>query len=83
MTITATAARKSLFDILNNTIEYNQPTKITTKKGNAILISEEDYTGYLETVYLMSSPQTRSEIIEGMNADLDDCINESEVNWDV
>ena len=31
----------------------------------------------------MSNPQTRQEIIEGINTSLDECVDESEVNWDV
>ena len=81
-TITATSARQNLYDVLSNTIEFNQATTITTKHGNAVLISEEDYTGYLETVYLMSCPKTHKEIIEGINTPLEDCIDGALVNWD-
>lgn len=38
---------------------------MTTKNGNAILLSEEDYNALLETVYLMSQPGLVSKIKEG------------------
>jgi len=81
--ITASSARQNFFEILDNTISHNQPTHITTKRGNAVLISEEDYEGFLETVYLMSSPQTSKEILEGIGQALEDCVDEALVDWDV
>ena len=81
--LNATTVRRNFFDILDNTIQYNQPVHITTKRGNAVLISEDDYTGFLETMHLLSSPQTKKEIMDGINTPLEECVDESEVNWNV
>ena len=51
--------RKNIFAILEQTIKYNEPVNISTKSGNAVIISEEDYNGLMETVYLSSIPQQR------------------------
>jgi len=81
--LNATSARQNFFDILDNTIQYNQPVRITTKRGNAVLISEDDYTGFLETMHLLSSPKTKKEIMDGINTPLEECVDESEVDWNV
>lgn len=54
--ITATNARSNLFNILKNTIKGHRQIRITTKDGNAILLSEEDYESVLETAHLLSIP---------------------------
>ncbi len=51
-----TALRKNLFGTLENVIIYNEPVTVTSKSGNAVLISESDYNALMETVYLMSNP---------------------------
>jgi PHD/YefM family antitoxin component YafN of YafNO toxin-antitoxin module len=73
--------RKNIFGLLEQTIKYNEPVNISTKDGNAVIISEEDYNGLMETLYLNSIPGMREKIIEGMNTPLDECIPENEVNW--
>lgn len=58
-----------------------EPINISTKDGNAIVISEEDYNGLMETLYLSGIPAMKEKIIEGMNTPLDECVPESEVDW--
>ena len=73
--------RKNIFAILEQTIKYNEPVNISTKSGNAVIISEEDYNGLMETLYLSSIPNMKEKIIDGMNTSLDECIPEDEVEW--
>ena len=73
--------RKNIFGILEQTIKYNEPVNISTKEGNAVILSEEEYNSMIETLYLSSMPATKENIIEGLNTSLDDCISESEVEW--
>jgi len=73
--------RKNIFGLLEQTIKYNEPVNISTKDGNAVVISEEDYNGLMETLYLNSIPGMREKIIEGMNTPLEECISENEVEW--
>ena len=51
----ATALRKNLFGTIENVVLYNEPVTITSKSGNAVLLSESDYNALMETVYLMSN----------------------------
>jgi len=66
--------RKNIFGLLEQTIKYNEPVNISTKDGNAVIISEEDYNGLMETLYLNSIPGMRERIIEGMNTPIEECI---------
>lgn len=73
--------RKNVFEILEQTIKFNEPVNISTKDGNAVIISEEDYNGLMETLMLSSLPGMKEEITEGLNTPLSDCIPEDEVEW--
>lgn len=53
-TLTATDARSNLFKILKQTAKGRLQTRISSKDGNAILISEDDYESLLETAELLS-----------------------------
>ena len=55
-TLTATAARQQLFQLLEKSVKGHVPVKITTKNGDVILISQEDYESLLETLELLSTP---------------------------
>ena len=81
ITTNATNFRSNLFSLLTNTVKYNEPVCISTKDGNAVLLSEEEYRGLVETLYLESTPGMKKEIIQGMNTPLDDCIPAEEVKW--
>ncbi|MCH3910079.1 MAG: type II toxin-antitoxin system Phd/YefM family antitoxin [Bacilli bacterium] len=69
LTTNATALRRSLFDTLDNVVEYNESVTVTTKKGNAVILSEEDYNAMMETIYLSSQPGLVKKIKEGDKED--------------
>ena len=64
MTVTATEARQNLFKLVRKSVKGHVPVKITSKEGDAVLISEEDYEGLLETLELLSVPGMRKSIRE-------------------
>ena len=76
-----TKFRKNIFGLLEQTIKFNEPINISTKDGNAVVISEEDYNGLMETLYLSSVPGMKETILEGLETPLDDCLPETEVGW--
>ena len=76
-----TQFRKNVFAMLENTIKYNEPINITTKSGNAILLSEEEYNGIMATLELSSNAELKKTLIDGMNTPLSECIPEDEVVW--
>jgi prevent-host-death family protein len=78
-TITATEARKCLYRLLDEVSDTHEPIQITGKRGNAILISEDDWRAVQETLYLHSLPGIKESIIEGMQAPIDQC--DEELDW--
>ena len=64
MTVTATEARQNLFKLVKRSVKGHVPVKITSREGDAVLISEEDYEGLLETLELLSVPGMRKSIQE-------------------
>ena len=77
--------RKNLFEYTENVIRFNDPLTITSKNGNFVVLSEEEYKGIMETLYLSSVPGMESELMRLKNtpSDAEEFIPESEVNWDV
>ena len=64
MTITATEARQQFYQLLRKSVKGHVPVKITSKNGDAVILSEEDYEGLLETLELLSVPGMRRSIRE-------------------
>ena len=73
--------RKDIFGMLEKTVKYNEPINVNTKDGNAVIISEEDYNGLMETLYLSSIPGMKEKIVEGLKTHIEDCIPEDRVEW--
>jgi len=65
-TITATEARRLLYRLLDEVSESHEPVQITGKRGNAVLVSEDDWRAVQETLHLLSIPGMRESIREGM-----------------
>ncbi len=76
-----TTFRNNIFAMLEQTIKYNEPLNISTRAGNAVVLSEEDYRGLMETLYLSSNPEMRAKLLDGKNTPLADCVPEEEVEW--
>ena len=55
-TLTATDARSKWFSLVRKSIKGHQSYRITSKDGDAILLSEEDYESLMETLELLSLP---------------------------
>ena len=70
-TTNVSVLRKDLFNSIDNVIEYNEIITVNTKKGNAIIISEEDYNALLETLALQSDPRVVNKIKDGENENID------------
>jgi antitoxin YefM len=61
-TLTATAARREFFDLVKGTVEGHKTFRIQHRRGVAVLISEDDYEGLLETLELLSLPGFRQRL---------------------
>ena len=73
-----TNLRKNLFDYANACIKYNDIINVNTKEGNVIMLSEEEYNGIMETLYLCSIPGMKESIVEGMKTPVSEC---EEFKW--
>ena len=77
--INATEARAKLYTLIDETAGSHQPVIITGKRGNAVLVSEEDRKTISGTLYLLAVPGMRESIKEGMTQDLAEC--SKELDW--
>lgn len=78
-TLNATEARSKLYNLIDETHQTHQPIVITGKRGNAVLLSEDDWTSINETLFLLSVPGMRESIREGMDTGLSDC--DTDLDW--
>ena len=78
-TLNVTDARARLYNLIDETAETHQPIVITGKRGNAVLLSEEDWNSINETLFLLSVPGMRESIRDGMNEKLGDC--DQDLGW--
>lgn len=77
--LNSTAARANFYGLIAQVNESHQPVTILGKKGNAVLLSEDDWNAINETLYLLSQPGMRESIREGMDSSIEDC--ETELSW--
>lgn len=81
ITLSVTNFRKNIYNVLSQTIKFNEPININTKEGNAVILSEEDYNGLIESLYLSSIPKLKESIVEGLNAPESEFVREDEFEW--
>ena len=77
-TKTASDARKNLYRLLDETAQAHAPLLITGPRSNAVLIGEDDWNAIQETLYLMSIPNMRESIREGMATPAKDCSTDAD-----
>ena len=78
-TLSATEARTKLYHLIDQASETHEPVLITGKRGNAVLISEDDWRSIQETLYLLNIPGMRDSIREGLATSIEEC--EEELDW--
>jgi antitoxin YefM len=61
-TLTATSARREFFDLIKNATTGHRTFRIQHRRGTAVLMSEDDYEGLLETLELLAVPGFRDSI---------------------
>ena len=80
--ITATAARKDLYNLISSVNENCAPISITTSKGKgAVLIGEDEWAAIEETLYLSSIPGLAESLIAQKGQTIDACVEEDSLNW--
>jgi antitoxin YefM len=64
--ISASEARKTLFPLIERVNEDHTPIEIVSKRGNAVLVSKEDWDSIVETNYLLRSPANAKRLLESV-----------------
>jgi len=78
-TISITEARSKLYKLVDQTGSDHTPIVITGKRGNAVLVSEDDWRAIQETLHLVSIPGMRDSIRAGLAEPVDGC--SEELDW--
>jgi prevent-host-death family protein len=78
-TLTASQARAKLYKLMDEAAASHEPIQITGKRGNAVLVSEDDWRAIQETLYLLSVPGMRESIREGLKTPVEEC--SEELDW--
>jgi antitoxin YefM len=66
MAITASEARKNLFPLIEQVNDDRTPVEITSRRGDAVLMSRADYEALEETAHLLRSPVNARRLLESL-----------------
>jgi antitoxin YefM len=66
MAMTASEARKNLFPLIEQVNNDHTPVEITSKNGDAVLMSRADYDALEETAYLLRVPANAGWLLESL-----------------
>ena len=78
-TLNATEARSKLYKLIDEAAISHEPIIIKGKRGNAVLISEDDWRSIQETIYLLNIPGMRESIRKGLATPVEECTQE--IDW--
>lgn len=78
-TLSASEARKRLFNLVDDVKETHEPIQINGKRNSAVLVSEEDWRAIQETLHLTAIPGMRESIKVGLEVPVEEC--EDEPGW--
>ena len=66
MAITASEARKNLFPLIEKVNDDRVPIEITSRRGDAVLLSRADYEALEETAHLLRVPANAKRLLESL-----------------
>jgi len=69
VSLSVTYARRDFFKIVK-AVRNGDAVTITSKDGNAVLVSEEEWNGIKETLYLLSIPGMLESLLESSGEDV-------------
>ena len=77
--IPVSKARANIYSLINEALQTHEPILITGKRGNVVMISQEDWNAIEETIYLNNLPGMADSIKETLNAP--DSEFSEEIEW--
>jgi antitoxin YefM len=69
MAISASEARSRLFPLIQQVNDNHEPVRISSKGGDAVLMSADDFDSWQETIYLLRSPVNARRLMEAVSRD--------------
>ncbi len=66
MSITASEARRNLFPLIEQVNDDRTPVEITSRRGDAVLMSRADYEALEETAHLLRAPANARRLLESL-----------------
>jgi len=69
ISLSVTDARRDIFNIVK-AVQNGDAVSITSKDGNVVLVSEDEWNGIKETLYLLSIPGMLESILESSGEDV-------------
>ncbi len=66
---------------INEAVKENKSFLITTEQGNFIILSESEYKGIKETLYLYSQKGLVDSILKGSKEDISSLTEYSKLDW--
>jgi antitoxin YefM len=67
--VSASEARSRLFPLIQQVNDDHVPVRISSKGGDAVLMSAEDFDSWQETIYLLRSPANAQHLMEAVARD--------------
>jgi antitoxin YefM len=64
--ITASEARKNLFPLIEQVNNDRTPVEITSRRGDAVLLSRADYDALEATAHLLRVPANAKRLVESL-----------------
>jgi prevent-host-death family protein len=71
--MSASEARKRLYNLVDEVKETHEPVQIVGKRSTAVLVSEDDWRAIEETLHLVSIPGMRESIRKGLETPVEEC----------
>lgn len=80
--VTATAARSNLYNLISSVNENCAPVSITSTKGKgAVLVGEDEWAAIEETLYLNGIPGYVNSVLEASSEPLEEYTPLDAVEW--
>lgn len=77
--VPATSARANLYQLIDQVNSESEPLTITGRRGNAVLVGEDDWRAIQETIRLESVPGLAASIREARAEGID--AGSTELDW--
>jgi antitoxin YefM len=82
MSVTASEARKQLFPLIERVNNDRVAVEISSRRGNAVLLSAAEFAALEETAYLLRVPANAKRLLESLQQARDGKRHEHELDSD-